>query len=258
MVVKMKFRNFLKKIFYAILIYNMAIKEIYAISYNEPITMDSRIKTYIYNQNEVFPIILHHGYHSHIDFPKSEFVQNIIIGNPVDWDITNRNNQIFLQTYSHNAHTNMTVITNKRTYEFDLIARNNTEEADYELAYAIRFYYPEDNVELVADTEEGCYENYLEIDDIIKGRVNANYIFYGSGDTTPIVAFNDARFTYLKFKEGVKIPKIETFERNNRVKKAKIFYYNGYVIIDNIFPEIRLFCEGESVLLINKAYINQI
>lgn len=250
--------NFLKKIFYAILIYNISFKESQAISHNEPITMDSRIKTYIYNQNEVFPIILHHGYHSHIDFPKSEFVQNIIIGNPVDWDITNRNNQIFLQTYSHDAHTNMTVITNKRTYEFDLIAKNNTEEADYELAYAIRFYYPEENIELVGNTEENFYENYLEINDVVKGRINANYIFYGCGDATPVVAFNDARFTYLKFKDGMNAPRIETFDKGNRIKKAKIFSYNGYVIIDNIFPEIRLFHEGESVLLINKAYIDQI
>ena len=218
----------------------------------EPITMDSRVKTYIYNPNEVFPIVLHYGYHSHIDFPKSEFIKNIIVGNPSDWEITNRGNRIFLQTYSKSAHTNMTIITSKRTYEFDLLAKGDLKETDYDLAYAIRFYYPEEKSIDIKDSDKSSSELItLDIKDLIKGNINANYIYVGDQDITPIVAFNDEKFTYLKFRDEKFIPKIETI--GIKKQKVKIFSYNGYIIIDHVFPKIKLSMNKKSAMIINKA-----
>ena len=218
----------------------------------EPITMDSRVKTYIYNPNEVFPIVLHYGYHSHIDFPKSEFIKNIIVGNPSDWEITNRGSRIFLQTYSKSAHTNMTIITSKRTYEFDLLAKGDLKETDYDLAYAIRFYYPEEKSIDIKNFDKRDSELItLDIKDLIKGSINANYIYVGDQDITPIVAFNDEKFTYLKFKDEKFIPKIEII--GSKKQRVKIFSYNGYIIIDHVFPKIKLSMNKKSAMIINKT-----
>lgn len=218
----------------------------------EPVTMDSRIKTYIYNPNEVFPVILHYGYHNHIDFPKNEFITNVIVGNRADWDITNNGNRIFLQTYSRSAHTNMTVITNKRTYEFDLIAKGELQETDYDLAYAIRFYYPEEAKVVDAKYDENESPVTMEISDLVKGKINANYVYKGDPDLTPIVAFNDDRHTYLKFKNNI-TPKVETYSKNGAKKEVKVFSYNGYIIINNIFSKIRLSYNKKVVNLYNKG-----
>ena len=219
---------------------------------SEPITMDSRVKTYIYNPNEVFPIVLHYGYHSHIDFPKNEFIKNIIIGNPADWEITNRGNRIFLQTYSKEAHTNMTIITSKRTYEFDLLAKEDIREANYDLAYAIRFYYPEEDMMDNKNDSKVISDNLtFDIKDIVKGSINANYIYNGDQNIAPAVAFNDEKFTYLKFKDEKFIPKIEVIGKKSQ--HIKIFSYNGYIIINGVFSRIKLFNDGKSVTLVNKT-----
>lgn len=257
---KMFSRNFMKKMIFLLAFCTLS----NGYSAETPVTMDSRVKTYIYNPNEVFPIILHYGYHSHIDFPKSEIVKNIIIGNPADWDITNNGNRIFLQTYSKEAHTNMTIITNKRTYEFDLIARNEEKEiegkngekilvkdTDYDLAYAISFYYPEDNS--IVDTKQTDDANRmtLDISDLITGKVNTNYVYSGDSEITPITAFNDKKFTYLKFKNEKFIPKIDTM--GAKKKKVQIFSYNGYIIINDVFPKIRLSSGRKIAFIINKV-----
>ena len=189
---------------------------------DEPVTMDSRIKTYIYNPNEVFPIILHYGYHNHIDFPKNESIINIIVGNKADWEITNNGNRIFLQTYSKAAHTNMTVITNKRTYEFDLVAKGELQETDYDLAYAIKFYYPEERRVIDAKLSQDNDLMTMDIADLVQGKINANYVYKGDTDLTPVVAFNDQKFTYLKFKNDI-VPKVETFTKGGNKKEIKIF-----------------------------------
>ena len=42
----------------------------------------------------------------------------------------------------NNIRTNMTIKTNKRTYQFDIVARELDEGEEKDLVYLIRFYYP--------------------------------------------------------------------------------------------------------------------
>lgn len=221
---------------------------------NQPTTIDSRIKTYIYNPNEVFPIVLHYGYHTHIDFPSSEYVKNITVGNPVDWEIETRGSQIFLQTHSKSAHTNMTVVTSKRTYEFDLIAKNHSAENDFELAYAVKFFYPEEGGENGFKFNYDKNFNSVGISDLIRGKINANYVFYGKEEISPSVIFNDSRFTYIKLKKEQR-PKIKLYDKNNRKLRANIFLYNDYIVIDKILVKIKLVYGNECVILVNKNLI---
>ncbi len=241
-------RNLMKKLYFLIFCFIFLLsKNLYS---NQPTTIDSRIKTYIYNPNEVFPVVLHVGYLTHIDFPKNEMVMSIEVGNPVDWEIKNKGHQIFLKNYSKSARTNMMVKTTKRTYEFELIGRSHSAENDYELAYAIKFFYPDNNNGgLKFNYDKNL--NYSGISDIIRGKINRNYVFYGKSELLPITVFNDARFTYLKFSSS-KIPKIRLYDKNNKKLNANIFLYNNYMIIDKVVMKVKLVWGNECLILVNK------
>lgn len=43
-----------------------------SINYNEPISIDSRIKTFVYSPNEVFTVVFSQGYYSYIEFAEGE------------------------------------------------------------------------------------------------------------------------------------------------------------------------------------------
>jgi type IV secretion system protein VirB9 len=107
-----------------------------------PITTDNRIKTYIYNPNEVYLLVLHFGFQSHIEFAKNEEVQTITLGDSYAWKITPLANRLFIKPLEKNIRTNMTIITNKRTYQFDIVAKELEDDEDKDLVYVIRFYYP--------------------------------------------------------------------------------------------------------------------
>lgn len=107
-----------------------------------PITTDNRIKTYIYNQNEVYLLTLHYGFQSSIEFAKNEEVQTITLGDAYAWKITPLANRLFIKPLEKNMRTNMTIITNKRTYQFDIVAQELDEDEEQDLVYVIRFYYP--------------------------------------------------------------------------------------------------------------------
>lgn len=108
------------------------------------ITTDNRIKTYIYNPNEVYLLVLHYGFQSHIEFGKGEEINTISLGDSYAWKITPIGNRLFIKPLEKNIRTNMTIITSKRTYQFDLVAKNIDEDEDErDLVYVIRFYYPQ-------------------------------------------------------------------------------------------------------------------
>jgi len=105
------------------------------------ITRDNRIKTYIYNPDEVYLLVLHFGFQSHIEFSKNEEVQNIILGDAYAWKLTPLGNRLFIKPLEKDIRTNMTIITNKRTYEFDITSVELMEGGEKDLVYVIKFDY---------------------------------------------------------------------------------------------------------------------
>jgi type IV secretion system protein VirB9 len=114
------------------------------ISYaDEPITTDNRVKTYVYNENEVYPLVMFYGYQTSIEFAKGEELSTISIGDTYAWSVNPVGNRIFIKPLEENMHTNMTILTNKRAYQFDLFSKKADGNFDKELVYVMRFYYPD-------------------------------------------------------------------------------------------------------------------
>lgn len=106
-----------------------------------PLTIDNRIKTYIYSPNEIYLMVLRFGFQSHIEFANGEEIQTISLGDAYAWEINPLANRLFIKPMAKNIRTNMTIITNKRTYQFDIVSEELSDDMK-DLAYVIRFYYP--------------------------------------------------------------------------------------------------------------------
>lgn len=112
---------------------------------DEPITTDSRIKTYVYNENEVYPLVIFFGYQTSIELAKGEELTSISLGDSYAWNVSPVGRRVFIKPLEENMHTNMTLLTNKRAYQFDLFSKKPEATFDKELVYVMRFYYPEKN-----------------------------------------------------------------------------------------------------------------
>jgi len=123
---------------------------------DEPITTDNRIKTYVYNENEVYPLMIFYGYQTSIEFARGEELSTISIGDNYAWNVNQVGNRVFIKPLEENMHTNMTILTNKRSYQFDLFSKKADGEFNKELVYVMRFYYPDprnENVEQVSNVD---------------------------------------------------------------------------------------------------------
>lgn len=110
-----------------------------------PITTDSRVKTFVYSENDVFTILTHYGYQSNIEFGKTESIKTVSVGDRIAWQVIPSGRRLFIKALEENANTNMTVVTNKRAYQFDLRASGQQPlQPNEELVYVVRFFYPDE------------------------------------------------------------------------------------------------------------------
>ena len=94
----------------------------HAIREPRPTSVDSRIRVLVYSPDDVFKFVGYYGYQASIELGKGEEVVSISMGDTTSWQIVPSGNRIFIKPMEQDATTNMTLITNKRTYFFELYA----------------------------------------------------------------------------------------------------------------------------------------
>ena len=101
---------------------------------------DARLVTHMYDSDEVVHIDGKLGVQATIGFGEGEHIENVAVGDSEKWQITpnKRANLLFVKPLAANARTNMTVVTDRHTYFFDLVASPRGKPV-----YMLRFAYPE-------------------------------------------------------------------------------------------------------------------
>ena len=87
-----------------------------------PALADRRIEQVYYNPDRVVTIKGTKSVQTVIEFGDDERIENIAVGDSAAWQVTpnKRANLVFVKPLMRNARTNMTVITDRRRYLFDL------------------------------------------------------------------------------------------------------------------------------------------
>lgn len=109
---------------------------------NGEVIADNRIKLLMYNEADVFTIMTRYGYQTNIVFAPQEAIETISVGDRSLWQIIPAGNRIFIRPLEEDATTNMTVLTNRRSYQFDLKSLGPAVSEGN--IYVATFLYPEE------------------------------------------------------------------------------------------------------------------
>lgn len=169
--------------------------------------LDRRLYTTAYEENQVYPIYAVNGLVTSIVFAEDEKVDAHTSGFSTAWEFAARGNHFFLKPRAKEGSTNLVVVTNKRTYHFDLRLGWNRKTATYELA----FTYPEEEAaRRAAAAEKAEVKDRLNTSAVGPESAskatfsNRRYTMnFGAAKSSkriaPVEAFDDGRFTYLCF-----------------------------------------------------------
>ncbi|WFW29604.1 MAG: P-type conjugative transfer protein VirB9 [Wolbachia endosymbiont of Menacanthus eurysternus] len=243
--------------------------------YSKFSSVDKRIKTFVYNPNEIFEVVFSQGYYSYIEFAEGEKIKNIAIGDASSWNISPYDNKLLIMPFEVSGRTNMIITTTKkRSYIFDLISKpnsdkysdSNTEKIDSnhyrekDIFYVVRFHYPREEDELDIDDEvlmltQTQYFTSKPESLIQKNDTQYNYVYIDNGvdiSMIPIELFDDGYLTYFKFIDNDKIPQI--FAGEGKIKlPCRRLLFDGYIVIKGVHKRLFMRYEDNEVEIINKS-----
>lgn len=229
----------------------------YAVREPRPTPIDSRIKDIVYSKYDVFKVTGYYNYQSSIEFAQDEDIGSISMGDPSGWQIVPSGNRIFFKPVELDATTNMTLITNKRTYLFELYAKEAEDISDPDIAFYIKFLYPDEN----NDEHLTSYskQHVKEMPDLSHPEdYNFNYSISGHEDIAPIKIFDDGQFTYLQFRDrNSAIPAIFSVDQD---LKEEIINYRpsksdaNLIIIERVYKKLSLRLGKRIACVFNEAF----
>ncbi len=216
-----------------------------------PVATDSRIKTFVYSENDVFNLVAHYGYQSNIEFPANETIETISIGNKVGWQVVTAGRRLFIRPTLASARTNMTIITSKRAYQFDITAVPAVYSPEEELAYVVRFYYPDDKKNRVQPAPYSDEYRQPEaapasavapaaMSTDASGAENYNYTYTGDENLAPQKVFDDGRSTYFKLPANASGASIASVGADKSETNLNAYQKGEYWVVDAVAPQFMI------------------
>jgi len=199
---------------------------------NNSYALANKIKTVTYSSNNIVKLYSDTLLHTMIELNKNEDIQNISIGDSNAWNINvpkNTPNIIFIKPNMINSHTNMTVITDKNTYHFEL----SSNELDKNNAiYHLKFHYP-NNLAYINYKDNHYYKNHPD-------SWNWQYSFKGNKNIAPKLIFDDKeKFTYFKFNKTQEVPAI--YINNNGIDELVNYKIKPpYIVVEKLAQKFTL------------------
>jgi type IV secretion system protein VirB9 len=171
-------------------------------------SLDTRVRTATYAENQVFVIETDLRHSTTLHFGQGERFQAVIVGDTESFQvdpIPELGNVLTIKPHVQNASTNMTVITNRRTYSFHL--REGAIPGRSGMFFEVRFRYPEDERRAAAASADPKG---------FEAPRNYNYRVAGDGDFRPTHIYDDGRYTYFTFPENGRQPALFKADQQGR------------------------------------------
>jgi type IV secretion system protein VirB9 len=180
---------------------------------------DSRLQTLIFDEDAVVRIDGRVKVQTTIRFAPDEIIENVAIGDSAAWQVQPNKAQtiLFVKPLEPSARTNMTVVTDKRTYLFDLVASPKASAL-----YVLQFRYPElekaaEEARLAAEAEAEAQAALAAAQPAASSdpsaapdpaKLNFAWASGGTPELLPSRAYDDGEAVFLTWPAGVPIPAI--------------------------------------------------
>ncbi len=221
-----------------------------------PGTADARIKSYTYHENDVFYLKGHYGFTMVVEFSPKEKVESISIGDSEAWQVIpgSRKNLIYIKPLEQNAETNMTVLTSKRIYTFELAADRAATPKSRDLTFRVKFRYPEEETLELANFGGKPAGKYNPLDGADASAWNFDYSYAGDRGLRPKRVFDDGTFTYFEFNKPGTTPAIFSVDDQGNESLVNFNTEGSYMIVNSTGRQFTVRDGNTTTCIFNDGY----
>lgn len=219
---------------------------------------DPRLVQHRYDPAEVVKVEGHTNVQATIAFDPDEHIENVAIGDSASWQVTpnKRANLLFVKPLAPRAATNMTVVTDRHTYLFDLVATPSAQAL-----YMLRFTYP-DEPKPAAPTELAQGPTAVELAAAADpyavsdpAKLNFAWKRKGAERLMPQEIYDDGEATFITWRADGPIPAILIKDRQGTEGPVNYAVRGETTVVDGVPKEIILRLGDEVATLTNNGTV---
>lgn len=205
---------------------------------------DERLTQRLYTPDEVVRIDGRMGVQATVAFAEDEHIENVAVGDAETWQITpnKRANLLFVKPLAATARTNMTVVTDRHTYYFDLIAAPRAVPL-----YALRFIYPAAKpgapaagTPAAAVALNDSEREALDAQPVDPAQLNFAWTSKGAPKLLPQRIYDDGEATYAVWSKDVPVPAILVTNDKGEEGPVNFAVRGDTIVIDSVPQQIVL------------------
>jgi type IV secretion system protein VirB9 len=217
---------------------------------------DARIVERFYDPAKIVRIEGRTKVQATIQFGEDEHIENVAIGDSQSWQVTpnKRANLLFVKPLAANASTNMTVVTDRHTYLFDLVA-----SASARPLYVLRFTYPDEPKPQMATVGAATAEEIAAASEpeAVTDPAALNFAWAGKGDRKllPARTYDDGAATFLAWPAGSPVPAILIKDSDGTEGPVNFTVRGDVIVVEGVPREIVLRSGKDNATLINSGRV---
>ena len=197
-------------------------------------TVDTRIRTAPYSAEQVYRLYGYVGYQIDIEFSPGERFLGLAAGDMNALAFKAEGNHLFVKPRRARVHTNLTILTSRREYQFDYSASRGPPNPTLgEVIYALKFTYPASRSRREAMRAAKAISSDLAHASRERFR-NVDYWYCGAADLKPVAAFDDGVRTYLKFGARSELPAIFVKSADGSESLVNFAVMRGDIVIQRV------------------------
>lgn len=189
---------------------------------------DPRIQTVDYDPQQVVALHIVSGYAVTLRFSPEERIETVTLGDPASWQVAvnKRADSLVLKPMGPALPTNLTVISDQRSYVFALYRAADTAALQ---PYLITFRYPAEPTRPSAET----------------ATVTSQYQLRGDRSLWPLAISDDGTFTSLRWSDGASLPAVYRQDGKGNISLVNGLVREGAYVIEGV-PTQLVFVLGKT------------
>lgn len=203
-----------------------------------------------YNPDSIIRLTGHTGFQMMLEFEPGEKIETVGIGDSSGWQVTpnGAGTIMFLKPVGIPHTTNLSIVTNQRRYNIELVAKSGLRVAPSQIIYAVRFRYPQKPV--AADAAANPPPLIATPPELW----NRAYSYDGAKANVPEQVFDDGKATYFRFSVGASAPAIFSITPDAGESIVNFAVRGPYTVVEQIAPQFVLRHGKEVTIIFNDAY----
>lgn len=213
--------------------------------------VDANIRYVEYDPDAVVRLIGHTGYQIIMEFERGERIETVGVGDSSGWQVTpnGAGTVMFLKPVGLPRTTNMSIVTNMRRYNLELIARSGLKARQSDIIYALRFRYPKAAVEAAPPAASPPPLIMAPPE-----QWNRAYSYDGAKGNVPEQVFDDGKATYFRFATTTATPAIFSITPDAGESIVNYAVRGPYVVVEQVAPQFVLRQGKDVTFIFNDAY----